>query len=60
MAGRDNNTADWCKAGHEDVKDAIKTHKMDVDWVSVFKGGEKVGDHREDHNAVDILVQRYL
>ena len=55
-----NSSVKFYKAGHEDVKDAIKNHGLDVDWVFVFKGGEKVGDHREDHNAVDVLVKKHL
>ena len=47
-----NSNAKFFKAGHEDVKDAIKSHGLDVDWIFLFKDGEKVGNHREDHNAV--------
>ena len=42
------------------MKDAITAHGLDVDWVFVFKHGEKVGDHREDHNAVELLVKKHL
>jgi hypothetical protein len=52
--------AKFFKAGTYDVKDAITNHGLDVDWVFVFKGGEKVGDHREDHNAVELLVKKHL
>jgi hypothetical protein len=55
-----NTAATFYKAGSDDMKDAIKSHGLDVDWVFVFKGGEKVGDHREDHNAVDVLVKKHL
>ena len=51
--------ATFYKAGDQDVKDAIKKHGLDVDWVFLFKNGEKVGDHREDHNAVHQLVQKH-
>jgi hypothetical protein len=56
----DNSSAAFYKAGTDDVKDAIKSHGLDADWVFVFKGGQKVGDHREDHNAVDLLVKKHL
>lgn len=56
----DNSSASFHKAGHDDVKDAIKTHGLDVDWTFVFKDGQKVDDHREDHNAVDQMVKRHL
>ncbi len=55
-----NTSAAFYKAGSDDLKDAIKSHGLDVDWVFVFKDGEKVGDHREDHNAVHVLVKKQL
>ena len=57
---KNNTSAAFYKAGSDDVKDATKSHGLDVDWVFVFKSGQKVGDHREDHNAVDLLVKKHL
>ncbi|KAF2484219.1 splicing factor 3B subunit 10-domain-containing protein [Neohortaea acidophila] len=58
IVATDNSGATFYKAGHEDVKDAIKSQGLDVDWIFVFKDGQKVGDHREDHNSVDALADK--
>ena len=56
----ENKEATFYKAGTDDVKDGIKQHGLDADWVFVFKDGKKVDDHREDHNAVDQMVKKHL
>ena len=55
-----NDGVSFYKAGHEDIKDAIKSHGLDVDWVFLFKDGKNTANHREDHNAVDEMVKKHV
>jgi len=57
---KDISAAKFYKAGHEDIKDAIKQHGLDVDWVFLLKDGKNVANHREDHNAVAEMVNKHL
>lgn len=55
-----NPSAKFYKAGSDDVKDSMKSHRMVEDNIYLFKDGKLVDEQREDHNAVDKAVKGAL